>query len=861
MKVLRGIEKIGNYSNIPVSIDWDYLVKDFGFRKELQQFDYALGYLLKLIGGLIVFVGFVIGSKDATTPFIEKILFLDNSTGLGLWLGLALIIYSLFLSRNRNVFADNLEIATLIELAAQIKDKKKITEIELEDYLSYELLELLDDAVKDNPHNFLGFLLSQVMNKPEIALLVSRLGLNPGQFDAVEQRLSLEQNTHVDEWYKDLLLGAFNVAVATNNYRVDEVALFLYLAAGPLNSILNSLEVHDHDVEALQIWVRNNNLKNIYLQNFAEKSGLKPLSPLNRSMTSKFSPTLEQFSRDLTVEVAKGDFLLSIGREVEMEKLVELVQEGDSSATLVIGSPGVGKSTFIKSLAVKMVVEDVPDPLKDMRLVSFEFNRAFALSKNVDDFKAKVEMVLEEVSAAGNIILLLEDFDQMINVRSEFSSEIISLVIKALDSYKMRIIATTNPEGYTRHIEAREELARLFSVLKMAEPKDPVAVQILLDEMPALEKKYALKIEFNALPKAVELSHQYEFERVLPDKALELLEETCSRAQMQNLIFVDNHQVEEVVSAKVGVNVGKISGKESQLLLHLEDKIHNRIVGQEQAVVAVAAALRRARAGLTKKNRPIASFLFFGPTGVGKTELAKALAASYYGDEKLMIRLDMSEYQEAENLKRLIGEAKEDQFTGGYLTEAVRNKPYSLILLDEVEKANIKVLDLFLQVLDEGNLTDGAGRKVSFNNTIIIMTSNACSGQIAELVSAGRRYIDIYRLLQPELRKVFRIEFLNRFDKVIMFKPLLPVEMLQVVNLMLVRVHDLLVEKGIELTWDQSVLSEIIETGYDPVYGARELRRVIQDYVEDKIAQLIIDNKIKSGSLIKIHNLSEFEIA
>lgn len=851
MKQLRGIITIGNFKKKPVTIDWDYVTQEFGNRKESDLFDKALSYLLKLAAIIVLAIGLFLGVKQEQFVW-QSFISLNNPIGISFWLAWVLIIYSLYLGRNRKYFDDNIEIADL--------SKFKAKELELEDYLGQSFLIMLDEALATDPQNFLGYIMNFLSKRDEIKPLITRLGLKQAQFEQIASRVALEQNTHIDDWIDSLLIGSLEIADNLLQPQVDLVSVFIFLCSKPLGSVLLNYDIQTGEVLALADWVRTNNIKNKYLHEYAIKSPLKPKTTVNRSYTSSFSPTLYEFSTDFTAVAAKGDFVISIGREKELDKLIELVQQGDTSATLIIGAPGVGKTTFIKSFAIRMVCEDVPDVLKDMRLVSFEFNRAFALSKNIDDFKAKIETVLEEVASAGNIILLLEDFDQLVNIRAEFAAEVVNLLIKAIENYKIRIIASTNPEGYVKSINARESLGRMFSVLKLEEPSDAVAIQILLDEIPRLEEKYEVGIEFEALPKAVHLSHQYDFERVLPDKALQLLEETCSNAQMNNLKFINEHLVEDVVSAKVGVNVGKVSAKESQLLLHLEDKLHKRLIGQDEAVKAVSSALRRARAGLTKQNRPIASFLFFGPTGVGKTELAKALATEYYGDEKMMIRLDMSEYQEAENLKRLIGEAKGEEFTGGYLTEAVRSKPYSLILLDEIEKANIKVLDLFLQVLDEGHLTDGLGRKVSFANTIIIMTSNACSGSIADAINNGFKYLDVYRQLQPELRKIFRVEFLNRFDKVIMFKPLMPVELLQVVNLLMVKVHDILLDKGIELRWQQQVLQEILDTGYDKVYGARELRRVIQDYVEDKIAQLIIDGQVRSGSIIMVNSLSEFEI-
>jgi len=354
---------------------------------------------------------------------------------------------------------------------------------------------------------------------------------------------------------------------------------------------------------------------------------------------------------------------------------------------------------------------------------------------------------------------------------------------------------------------------------------------------------------------AIDLSVRYDTTRLLPLKAVDTLEDACVLAKEEKLSFVSSKEVETIISQGVGMNVGNLKAEESQKLTNLEQIMHQRVVGQDSAIAAVASALRRARAGLTSPGKAVASFLFFGPTGVGKTEVARTLAATYFGNENLLTRLDMSEFQEDENVKRLIGHMQGDDFIGGQLTEKVRENPFSLVLLDEIEKANPRVLDLFLQILDEGHIKDGMGRKVDFKNTIIIATSNIGSLKISRLLQEGSTYEDTKRLAMEELKKSLRIEFINRFDQVIMFKPLNMVEIEKVADLMMKKLAKRIADQGIELQYSASFLKELAQKGYSSIFGAREMNRVIQDEVENKLANLIVEGKVKSGGKVVFEGL------
>lgn len=857
--MLRKIRSLGEYKNMTLKIDFSYLGREFGIRKELEKIENFVGWLVLSITVLFICITTLYEAYINYSFVLSDFLQVDTFAKLTFYISFGLISYCAYLIRDRNVFLDKFGRKDLDKLRKETEKGVATKEIDITRYFDIDLINTIDEvlAAKQNL-NFLKSMLLELSMLPNIKLASSRLGITDEIMHALQDNVA--EVKFEGEELSEVLRQSFIIAFENNFSKVDELAVFVYLCRDVLKQELLRYEVGRNEVEAMLLWAENLNKRERYLNIIRQKSALKPTSTVNRAYTSVFSPNLVKYSRDFTSEIVRGEFELSYAREKELQNLIEMVTSGEASASLVLGQPGVGKTTFIKNLAIKMVVEDVPKVIQDMRLVGFDFNRAYALSENEQQFKATVENIIEEVVRAKNIILVVDDLDELVNIKKELSAEIINLLTDAMDVHKIRIVGTSSVEGYARHIKPFRALDVLFNKMTMEVPSDEIALQILFDFIPTLEKKYKVKITFEAADRAVDLSHRFAFERVLPDKAIDLLEESISKALAEGKTVVDKDVVDRLVAGKVGVEVGTISTKESEFLEKLEQELHKRVIGQNQAVEAVAAALRRSRAGLTNKSRPVASFLFFGPTGVGKTELAKTVAEAYFGSEDKMIRLDMSEYQEDLNLKRLIGSQEGEEFSGGYLTEAVRTKPYSLILLDEIEKANPKVLDLFLQILDEGKIKDGIGREIIFTNTIIIATSNIASKEIADLISQGKRYSEVIEAIMPMLRSYLRIEFLNRFDKLIMFKPLLKMEVEEIANLMLRTIEQKLSAQGIKLEYSRELLRELGDMGFDQLYGAREMRRVITDNIEDRIAQLIVTKKVRSGDSIVIDNLDNIKV-
>lgn len=689
----------------------------------------------------------------------------------------------------------------------------------------------------------------------ETAALLARLGLT---LDAVRaplrERFSEIPASSDAPVFSPKLLEAFFAAYRRAALRrqaaVRPLDFFaeVVLRDAALQDILFNAGVALEQFQNAVLWMEMSDELRSWRRTFVEAAAEKPIGAMNRAMTSVPTPLLDRVSEDLTAEAAHGRLPLLVGRMSEMREMLRAMESGRRSV-LLLGNAGVGKDALVAGLAIRMVLEDVPELLFDRRLVSISIPKLIA-GHAPEEAEELLLTVLHEVGVAGNIILAILNIHMLAGGGAAGGVDLLETFAAELEKGYFVCVGTTTGEEYAKLIE-RRTLGQMLERVRIDPLSVNEAIQVLEAKAGSIEYEHGVFFRYDALEAAVKLSDRYSHDEPLPGKALVLIREAAlhvAKARGKNAM-VTCEDVAAILSEKTRVPVTQVTASESAILLDLEAKIQKRVIGQQAAVRAVASALRRARTELRSGKRPVGSFLFLGPTGVGKTELSKAVAAVYFGDERNMIRLDMSEYQDPKSIERLIGVPGSG--VGGILTEAVRKNPFSLLLCDELEKAHPDILNLFLQVLDDGRLTDVLGRTVDFTNVVLIMTSNAGTQFIQDSVRSGMPLETIRaRLLEQELRGTYRPEFLNRFDSVVVFAPLTMAEVAKIAELLILDFANRLEAKGITFTSSEPAIEKLAARGFDPLYGARPMRRLIQDTLENQIAEMLLRGDVRRGDTV-----------
>ena len=640
-----------------------------------------------------------------------------------------------------------------------------------------------------------------------------------------------------------------------------------------------------------------------------------------RSKQKSLTPTLNQYGRDLTELAAKGMIDPVIGRQKEIERVIQILSRRTKNNPCLIGEPGVGKTAIAEGLALKISMGETPELLRDKRIVALDLTGMVAGTKYRGDFEERIKSAIDEVIKAGDVILFIDELHTLVGAGSaEGAVDAANILKPSLARGEMQVIGATTLEEYRKHIEKDAALERRFQPVTVDEPSEDEAVKILLGIRDKYEAHHKIKITDDSIIAAVKMSARYIGDRFLPDKAIDLVDEAASRVRLRAFTAppdlkaleekikelndekssainsqdferaaqlrdeekelneklglqkqawqdesknskdeVTPEEIAHIVSSWTGIPVVQLTEEESQRLLNMEEELHRRIVGQEEAVAAVSKAIRRGRVGLKDPKRPTGSFIFLGPTGVGKTELCKTLAASMFGDENAMIRLDMSEYMEKHTVSRLVGSPPGyvGYDEGGQLTEKVRRKPYSVLLFDEIEKAHPDVFNMLLQILEDGILTDAQGRRVDFKNCVVIMTSNLGAklitnqggGSLGFTANEGgvMSQTKIHEAVMGELKKTLRPEFINRVDDIIVFRQLTKDDIKKIAARMLETLKKRVSDMEIDISFTDEAVSKLADSGFDPVYGARPLRRAIQSNIEDKLSEMMLDGTLKPG--------------
>lgn len=792
-----------------------------------------------------------------------KIVGLSGQQALGLFMmsfdmAILCAIYMSFLDALRGGFMMKHSLVNELTTGKEIKD------INLTDYLGFRLTRAIiraSDFCKNKKIALNSFVVIYFFWKDERGKLIfEKMGLEKGVFKKkLKDQVIESQNKNIEDekdfnfiLEKAALLGVINfhnhieikdflVVVAEEDFRFREILSQNDMGVDDVDHVASWENFYEYE-----FWKRK---KFWLLENLTMKEGI------GRHWAAGYSVNLDRYSTDITKIIKKQNVSVHLmAHDKEINAIERILSKGGEHNVLLVGSPGSGRTTIAYAFAKKISEGKSFGYLNYKRFLELDMQLVLAGLDTPGQILERLEIIFSEAAKAGNIILLIDEIHNYLGSdKGPGSIDISSVLLPFLPLDDFQVFGITSYDGWYKYIDKNPSIKNLFVKVEVREADNLETIMILEDMLPGLEDKYDISINYRAIRDVVKLSGQYIQDAPFPEKAIDILTEAIIYAKKKGEKKVLPEHINIIISERTEVPVGAIKENEKQKLLNLENKIHQRVIDQEEAIKLISEAMRRARAGVKSKGKPIGSFLFLGPTGVGKTETSKALAESYFGSEEKMIRFDMSEYQQISSISRLIGSSEMGE--PGLLTKAISNNPFSLLLLDEIEKSHPNILNLFLQVLDEGWLTDVFGKRVSFGEAIIIGTSNAGAEMIREKVKQGLPLESFKEDLIDYLLKqgIFSPEFLNRFDAVVVFKPLTPEHLIQIAKLMLDGLAKRLYDgMGLRFIFNEDIVKEVAKLGYKPEFGARPMKRIIQDKIENVIAKRILESNFKRGDFIEI---------
>lgn len=835
-------------------IDRSFALPDMRYRLLLQYL-----YTFEIIGGLVVGIGSIAYAlyKISTLPPIitrETLFWFPGSPYVGiLWFGVLCLLFLAYRTSRHKRRPQN--------IPPVASENGKLVHRHVWEYFTQDTQHAVERAVTiahewSSESVRVEHVFAALLEQTRIRAMLIRLGLPIAAMqESLKKQLTDDAASAVGAGLSaetmSTLLHSYQLAIDAHLPEIDvtELLMSTIMHSSYLQTMLYDLEITLEKLDNMLAWLRIQ--AELERRRTRQARGGAHMSKhgIDRAMTAVATPYLNQFSTDITHQVKAGVIKPCVARETELQDIFRIIESGRPNI-LLIGPRGVGKRAIIEGIAARMVADDVPKIIHDKRLVEISVSSLVA-GTTVAGAEERLLRMITEIKRAGNIIVFIDNLEDLVDP-ADTGVDLAKTLAEVTSNGLFYTFATTTPEGYTKQI-ANSAIGSTLAEIDVAQMSHNQAIQVLESKAPYIEYRQQVFFTYQALEAAVTLADNYIQQQIIPESAIGILTESASVAKAggKESILVTAAHVGEVVSKKTGIPVSAITDDESTKLLKLEEALHERVVGQDEAVQLVSNALRRARANIRATNRPIANFLFLGPTGVGKTELAKTIAAVYFGGEERMIRIDMSEYQDTAAVYRLIGQP--GQQGTGILTEAVREQPFSLILLDELEKADPQILNIFLQVFDDGRLTDSVGRTVDFTNSIIIATSNAATSYVQSELTKGTSYETIQQsLLHGQLQEYYRPEFLNRFDGIVLFRALKEADIQKIAALLLQRVAADLETRGLGLEVDPGAYAALARVGFDPTFGARPMRRAIQDHIENPIATVLLERTAKRRDTIVV---------